>query len=207
MTRNNLIVGFAIMLLILGSLACGLGQNAAETGEVPPVPTVETLTDTAVVPTPTLATATSSGDPLQDTLAGIQPDAGGNFSVVITEGEFNQTIAAAETAAVQSGQDVPIRNAAVQFTADGVVLTGDVTDPVAAPLSADLRPAVVNGRLQFTAESASLGGFPLPGSMLELVENNVNQGVSAALADLPPNVVLQDVEMSQGALTLLGQMQ
>lgn len=151
-----------------------------------------------------LATASAAlpGVPqsLQEKLANIQPDANGNYVVPVTDADlalfFNS-----QGGSFASG-DVAIENLRINTVPDAVVLTGDVTSPLAVTLRARFQPVVEDGRLRFRALDASAGMLPVPASMLSLVEAGVNTGLGQAIAALPAGIQVQDVQMGDGVFTI-----
>jgi hypothetical protein len=147
--------------------------------------------------------AVVAGGSLQQKLANIQPDANGNFAVAITEDDLNEFIAG-EGGAFQT-DTLSAQNIEIQITPEHLELTGDVTEPVALPLVVKLRPAIAGGQLGFELVSASAGIFPVPDSMLDLIEAGANSELGRALAGLPSGVVLQNATLAEGVLTIFGQ--
>jgi hypothetical protein len=96
------------------------------------------------------------------------------------------------------------QNIQIQISPEHVELTGDVTEPMALPLLVRLRPAVIGGQLQFELLSASAGIFPVPDSMLDLIETVANSELGQALAGLPNGVTVQDATLANGVLTIFG---
>ena len=143
-----------------------------------------------------------AGGALQQKLANIQPDANGNFAVAITEEDLNEYITAQE-GAFQT-DTMSAQNIQIQISPEYVELSGDVTEPMALPLLVRLRPAVNGGQLQFELLSASAGIFPVPDSMLDLIEAGANSELGQALAGLPNGVTVQDATLANGVLTIFG---
>jgi hypothetical protein len=151
---------------------------------------------------PAAGDALVAGGSLQQKLANIQPDANGNFTVAITEEELNEYIAGQE-GAFQT-DSFSAQNIQIEIAPEHVKLTGDVTEPIALPLLIELRPAVAGGQLQFELLSASAGIFPVPDSMLNLIEASANSELGQALAGLPNGVTVQDAALANGVLTIFG---
>ncbi len=139
---------------------------------------------------------------LQQKLANIQPDADGNFTVAVSEEDLNEFIAGQEGAF--RTDTLSAENIQIRITPEHLELTGDVTEPIALPLLIKLRPAVAGGQLQFELLSASAGIFPVPDSMLDLIEVGANSELGQALAGLPDGVTLQDAALAKGVLTIVG---
>lgn len=152
-----------------------------------------------------IGAAARAATSLEQKLTSIMPDANGNFTITMTDADL------AEYMATQGGAfentDARIENVQVNFTPQHVVIAGTITRPVNLPLSAELRPAVVDGRLQFEVLNASAGPLPIPSSMLSLLEAGVNSGLGQAMATLPAGVALVDVALGSGSMTVLGRAQ
>jgi len=147
--------------------------------------------------------ALAAGGSLQQKLANIQPDANGNFDVAVTEADLNEFVAG-QGGGFQT-DTLSAQNIKIQITPEHLALTGDVTDPIALPLEVKLRPAIIGEQLRFELLSASAGIFPVPDSMLNLIEAGVNSELSRALIGLPNDVTLQDASLANGVLTIFGQ--
>lgn len=137
---------------------------------------------------------------MQAKLAGAQPDANGIIKIDVTEAEFNQIIS--EQLVAANGNS-PIQNPIVQLTGGALVLDGDVTEPIAAPISVKLRPYVENGELRLDVQGATVGGFPAFGSIMTTVEDTINSYVTTDILGLPANITLQDILISEGKMTIL----
>ncbi|MCI0394885.1 MAG: DUF2993 domain-containing protein [Chloroflexi bacterium] len=220
MKKNHTIPALTLFLslLWLAPLACGPGGAALVT---PPPGAVETAqaagqqggsglqTAAAVATTQggnALATIQAIGTPninaLQEKLAGIQPDANGNFTVTITDDEVNQVILAQQQLA--GNQQTALQNPLVTFIGGNIVLTGDVTQPIVAPLAVVFRPAVVDGVLQFELISATLGSIQVPETLLAGAESTLNSSLGQALNQMPAGVQLQEILMGEGTMTITG---
>ena len=151
---------------------------------------------------PAAGDAVVAGGSLQQKLANIQPDADGNFSVAVSEADLNEFIAGHEGAF--RTDSLSAENIQIQISPEHLELTGDVTEPIALPLVIKLRPAVAGGQLRFELLSASAGIFPVPDSMLDLIEAGANSELGQALAGLPDGVTLQDATLANGVLTIVG---
>jgi hypothetical protein len=158
-----------------------------------------------IVATIGAATPLPGLDPLRDKFNSVQPDADGNFSVSITQEEFNQSLAAREAAAVAAGNPPQFRNAQVRFEDGQVMLLADLTEPVTAPFTGAFRPLVVDGRLQFELLGATLGPLPVPALVLQTASGLVNNAVAEALVGLPNSVVLQTITVQPGLMIVQGQ--
>jgi len=151
--------------------------------------------------------ATPTPDPslssLEQKLNNIQPDANGNFILLITEDDLNEFISGQEGGGFQ-GADFGIEEVRIDINADAAELTGNLINPLQAPLRVQLRPVISNGQLEFEIQSATLGGFPMPASMLDLLNTVVNSEIGKALLSIPSHVTLQEAAISEGLLTIMG---
>jgi hypothetical protein len=140
---------------------------------------------------------------LERKLTFISPDANGNFTITMTDADLAEHLALQGSAF--ENNDARIENVQVNFTPQNVLITGNVTKPVSLPLTAQLRPVAVDGRLHFQVTNASAGVLPIPESMLSILEAGVNVGLGQALSYLPAEVSLLDVALGSGSMTVLGQ--
>jgi predicted small lipoprotein YifL len=141
---------------------------------------------------------------LQEKFAAVQPDENGNFSVTVTDDELNQAIQLAQAASEQSGTPVRVQNAQVVFIGGTITLTGAISVPISAQLTVVFRPFVADNMLQFEVISATAGDISVPASLLQTAESTLNDTLGAAMGSLPPTLVLQDIEMGEGTMTVTG---
>jgi hypothetical protein len=229
MKKGNRHILFVVLLLLLLSLSCNLSPNlpfagsqeegisqedvsiaatraaeaaaaAEEAGQMAAtaIAPVEENPDTAL---PTVE-APVTGSSLERKLANIQPDANGNFSVSITEGDLNEFVAGQEGGFQTEALDA--QNIGFEITTEYLELTADVNEPVELPLIVRLRPAVVNDQLRFELISASAGLLPVPEGMLEVIETVANNELSRALIGLPTGIALTDATLANGEFTVFG---
>lgn len=153
-----------------------------------------------------LATAVPiSGDTLQtlkERFATVQLDGNGNATVTITDDELTQAIATAQAQAAQNGQPITLQNVQATFTGGNIILAGDVTQPVQARLTVTFRPYIQNNVLQFEVIAAQLGQINVPPSLLDSAEITLNNTLSQSFAQLPAGVVLQDLSVGEGTMTI-----
>lgn len=141
---------------------------------------------------------------LRERFSSVQPDENGNVSVTITDAELNQAIQASQAAAAQAGATLQIQNAQATFTGGNIVLAGKVTEPIVADLNVTFRPYVAGATLQFEVVSATVGGIAVPAPLLQSAEATLNSTLGEAINSLPAQVVLQDVIMGEGTMTVVG---
>lgn len=148
-----------------------------------------------------VGTALSS---LEQKLIAIRPDANGNFTITFTDADLASYLATQGGAF--ANDEARIENVQVRMLPQHVEIRGDLTQPLAVSLTAQLRPVVSDGRLYFQVINASAGVLPIPDSMIQLLEAGVNSGLGQAMNALPANVILQDVALGNGSMTVLGRM-
>ena len=213
-------------LWLLASLACGAGDVAlpqvtisadiAATAQVAAEQAgVAAATAAALIETQggSLLATVQAGDfnvdlhldpaSLQERFANVQFDGNGNVSVTITEEEVNLALQQGEQVAAQNGQASPLQSPYLDLTNGNIVLTGDLTQPVQAALAATFRPVVVNNVLQFEIVSATLGGIQVPPAILSSVQTNLNSTLGVAFSNLPGNIILKEVQMGEGTMTII----
>lgn len=173
----------------------------------------DSVVATAVAQGETLAATAQSGtgqisgldiNALKERFSSLQPDENGNVSVTITESELNQAIEASQAAAAQAGRNLQIQNAQATLSEGTIILAGNVTEPLSADLTVSFRPLVANGILQFEVASATVGGVTVPPSLLQSAEATLNNTLGEAMSNLPAEIVLQDVIISDGTMTVVG---
>ena len=139
------------------------------------------------------------GDALRQKVESVQPDASGNITVVITDDELNQAVSVNPEA---NGEPV-IQDVSVAFTGGNIVLSGTLQQPMTADLVAAFSAASVNGELDLNLERATVGGVPIPVTMLAPLENTLNDNLQQALDRLPENYTLASVTVGEGQMTIV----
>ena len=139
------------------------------------------------------------GDALRQKVESVQPDASGNITVVITDDELNQAVSVNPEA---NGEPV-IQDVSVAFTGGNIVLSGTLQQPMTADLVAAFSAASVNGELALNLERATVGGVPIPVTMLAPLENTLNDNLQQALDRLPENYTLASVTVGEGQMTIV----
>jgi hypothetical protein len=62
---------------------------------------------------------------------------------------------------------------------------------------------VINGELAVELEQATVGGVPLPVTMLSPVQDALNDNLQQALDRLPDNYTLSSVTVGEGTMTIV----
>jgi hypothetical protein len=131
-------------------------------------------------------------------------DEAGNVRVTVSDDELNRAIQARLQREAPDPSQLPLQNVRVTFTTGSILLAADVTQPVSGRLAVTFRPYVVNGAPQLEIISATFGGIPVPPVLLQAAESLLNSTVGDALNSLPATVQLQDIILTEGAMTLVG---
>ncbi len=139
------------------------------------------------------------GDALREKVESVQPDASGNITVVITDDELNQAVSVNPEA---NGEPV-IQDVSVAFTGGNIVLSGTLQQPMTADLVAAFSAASVNGELALNLDRATVGGVPIPVTMLAPLENTLNDNLQQALDRLPENYTIASVTVGEGQMTIV----
>jgi hypothetical protein len=215
----------AALLLMMVGLACGWS------GELPvTIPTDAAATAAAVGEQAAVAAATAAAlaaeqgavalatlqaselpdlsnlpelDVLRERLADIRPDEAGVYTVIITEAEMSQALAAKAAADAAAGVTSNLQNPAVRLTGGQLIFSADVQQPVAARLTISFRAYVVNGALQFEVTQASLGNVQVPVILLQVAQGQLNSTLGAVLGGLPANLQLQEVVIGEGFMRIV----
>ena len=165
--------------------------------EVPLTP-IATLATVATQVIPTIAATEYTMADLEAMFSSVQPDGSGSVSVTMTDDQLNSAVAAAQSTGQGAGQ---IQNVLFTFVSGAIVMSGDVTQPIQARLTVTFSPYVVNGVLQFDITQASLGNIQVPPATLTQAETTLNSSLGNAASQLPANVTLQSVIVTDGVMT------
>ncbi len=217
MLKNMKSLFLLIGLLVLAGLACGpslpdvpdgvvetaqaAGQQAGGVAET--AVALATQEGSAAIGTIQAGGQPVDIGPLQDKFESIQPDENGNFSVTITDDEVNQAIQRSQET-TETANESPLQEANVTFTGGNIVLTANVTSPIAAQLTVEFRPFISNGVIQFEVVSATLGSVQVPTAILSSAALTLNNTLGQAMNALPSNLTLQSIEMGEGTMTVSG---
>ncbi len=139
---------------------------------------------------------TGNGDLPFGTLATVD----GNFTLTVSEADFNQFLANEPT--VMNSES--LQNLQVDFHEGYLTLTGDITQPLATSFEANFVPAIVDGILQFNVTDATVGGFPAPQPILDTIESQVQSVVDQTRSQLPADITMQTVGVTDTTLTITG---
>jgi hypothetical protein len=178
-------VSLLLSLLLLLSLACGLGRgrNSALVGPPEGLITVnQEATDRL---------KQNFNQALQETSLNSES------WLRVTNEEITSLVA---TELAQTGR-IPLTNPQVWFTAGRIYITGDVTAFGLSNNSVIVATAVVeNGRLVVEVQEAKMGPFDFPDTMLESITQTVNETLAGILIDLE----IVRLEILEGEMFVVG---
>jgi hypothetical protein len=138
---------------------------------------------------------------------------GNNITLTVTEAELNAAVLLSQQEAIASGENPSVTNLQVRFTSGTVIFTGQITQPVEGQMQAVFEPLLVdmmvNGELigrelRFELLNATVGTVQVPAYVINLLEARLNSTLVAALGSLPENVVLDEVTVGEGVMTIRG---
>lgn len=151
-------------------------------------------------------TATATPPPVSPTPPGRAPAGPGVISYTIDEETLTRQVNT--TLAGQPLGDTPfgpatVRSLTIRLQDSGISATGTAqAGPVALPVSLAGAPMVQNGQLRITVSQATIGGVPLPATVLRQIESLLQGQADALLGNL--RVRITTVTTGDGALTVSG---
>ena len=160
---------------------------------------------TAVVNAQMLATqASASGgsllilaDRLRTRVAGLVPDEQGNVTITITEAELTGAITRDE---IQ--EEANFENLAASFGDGAILVTADVTRPIATNVAVVFIPYAQDGQLRLAISEASIGEIRLPEPVVARVEGRLNRTLQSTIDILPVSVDVAEVVVRDDLLTI-----
>ncbi len=172
-----------VTVLLLVSLACNLGAPRPST------------------PTPALVNPGAGGDQTTPQATG-EPSGGEQVEVVLDEAQLTAIV----NTALQSQENAPIEDAQVQLQNGQLEFTGQTTNqPIQAEVHAVMTVQVdQRGQLDLEFVSAEFGPFPVPGTMLDEIESNLEGSLQDELQSQMPGVRLEDIIITDGEMTFVG---
>lgn len=139
-------------------------------------------------------------EPLRNKFTQAQPDAGGNINLEITEDELNQAV---NVRAGRAGEEPVLQDPEIDLTDGRVILIGRVQQPIQGELRATFQPVVSDGQLRLFLTDVTIGGIPVPTVLLSSVEATINASLATLLSALPGNYRLNEMNISEGAMTIV----
>jgi hypothetical protein len=134
----------------------------------------------------------------------VNVDANGNFNVTVTEAQLNEAVQMKQTQAAENGEVPRVQNLHFTLQDGTVMLTGDIQEPVQAPLTVVFIPYVENGAIRFKLVTAQIGTVTVPAALVDGAESALNSTIGDAAGSLPAGFTVTSVTVSQGTLTIAG---
>jgi uncharacterized protein YpmS len=134
-----------------------------------------------------------------------EPAASGSMTITLTEGQINSII----QQTLLGRTDLPIEGLQVRLDSGQVILTGTVNqNGLSLPMRLALAVAADGqGGLSFQVSSASIGPLPLPQGMRDQIETMLNQNLQAQVRQLTNNIYVEQIEIGNGVMTVVGRLQ
>lgn len=172
-----------VSMLLLISLACNFGASRPNT------------------PTPGLVNPGAGGDQTTPQATG-ELSGGEQVELVLNEAQLSAIV----NSALQSQENAPIEDAQVQLQNGQLEFTGQTTNqPIQAEVHAVMTVQVdQSGQLDLEFVSAEFGPFPVPGTMLDEIESNLERSLQDELQSQMPGVRLEDIIITDGEMTIMG---
>lgn len=131
------------------------------------------------------------------------PDENGQITVSISESELNQVLQSLGT----RSNGATASNVSINFSNELIIFEADITRPANGRLFISFLPYVSGGTLQFEVVEVSLDGNRVPNAVVASAEATLNSTLGEAMNQLPQNVVLVDIVVGEGLMTIFGQVQ
>ncbi len=151
----------------------------------------------------TLEAAGIDGNYLLAKAASLKPDENGNVNLTLTETEVNLVLQVRQLVTPEGEAQITARQTQIRFTGGRVVFTGQIRTPVEGVLSMTMIPVVRDGKVAFDIVTADFNGSQVPAFLLGSVEATLNGIINGAVDALPGGVVLKEVVVQEGSLTLV----
>lgn len=182
--RISIVRAAPLLVLVLASLACNLGNRAA------PEPTIAVSTEAAASLVETWQQAIQTA---QET---------GKVNLTMTEVQLTSYLALsmAENASIPfSNPQVLLRNGEMEIkgTYDGDIVDANVSIVMQVTVDAAGLP-----KIEIT--SGSVGPLPVPADLLTSVSDAVNEAITGDVSSTATGFKLETITISDGALTLTG---
>ncbi len=139
----------------------------------------------------------------QERMAKVEPNADGTFSVTITEEEMTSLV----VQRLDAQQDPPpIRQPQVYFRNGRIEVYGtvDVNDSLSLPGMVAFSVVSGDDGISVTVEEISLGPLPVPDSVLESLNEEVDQTLTDNVQVGGVEAIITDVQIGDGEMTITG---
>ncbi len=150
------------------------------------------------------AVATPHVNFLKERLNNIITDENGVYRVTLTDEELN-TFNRLRQLVTGDVIGAAVQSQEISFSGGNIELTGSVFEPLPGQLQVLFRPDVEDGQLELDLIDASFTGNELPQEALNSAETTLNNTLKELLTFVPDNIRLQEITITEGALTIIGQ--
>lgn len=174
-----------ILLLAAATLACNLTRAVTA-----PMPTVPVSTEAVE----------NLENAVEEAFQGAQTS--GTIELEITESQLTSLVAfelEERGAGYITNPQIFLQNGQVQMTAK--VVRQGLSTSVRAVLKVQIDPI---GRPVFDVISANIGPLPLPGDLITEIEERINQAFQQQLDSLAPDLVIENIAIANGVMTITG---
>lgn len=144
-------------------------------------------------------------DILEQKMENVEPDENGIFEVTFTEGEVNEMLLI-RRADVPEGEAEDLQNHFIRFEEGEVLLDSELGPLFDDLLVARFRPMAEDGAIQVDLREANIGPVDVPVQFLNGLEGLMNNLMQTMIDSLPRANRLQAVEVDDGSLTLVAQL-
>lgn len=134
--------------------------------------------------------------------AGQGPD--DSFTITITEEELTSLVVLRMLA--QQEEPPPFSDLQVHFRNDRIEFyaTVHIADPLALPGLVAFSIAATDGKPVITVEEIAFGPLPIPGPILEMLSDVLNETLSSYIQSDGAEIFITDVQIGDGEMTISG---
>ena len=177
----------AFTVLITAALACNLpgalrrGQNQLEP----------------------IAVTTEEADQLEDNLEEVADayDSGKPFTLTVTEAQATSLV----TLKLQSIGETRLQNLQIYLRDGKIQVFGDALyEGMTLPINVAARVSASHGNLDLEISEAKVGFFDIPESMLDQFQSQLDQIILEQLSPDASDVVIEDISIANGVMTITG---
>ncbi len=142
----------------------------------------------------------------EERMAEAEQSASGSVTITVTEEEMTSLIA---QALAKREESVPISEPQVHLRNSRVEVYGtvQVTDSMALPGLVAFSISTAGGEISVTVEEIAVGPLPIPESLSETLADTLNAALSENVRFEEVEVLITDVQISAGEMTISGQVQ
>lgn len=176
-----------IATLLAASLACNLpGFRRSPGSQLEPLP----------VTTEAAGQLEDNIDAAADALLNGQP-----FTLTVDEAQLTSSV----NLKLGSFQEAQVQNLQIYLRDGQVMIFGDaVRDGLNLPFSFAVRVFAANGSVAYEIVEAKIGPFPIPGSIMDELEAQLDQFILDQLGPDASGLVIEEITIANGLMTISG---